>query len=393
MTVDKKNLDIGAVRIHPTGNMRTLFIYLASALMIVFCGYETVQAQVQLERISITERADGRGYVVRNHLSASPDSFLVSQPEVNRIQFLIYAEDLDTENFQQPELFSGLSEIRYYVSDGYFGYEFYFLPNATFRPFAYFDVNQRHVLINLERTTLEALERTDYAEAFLFKDEEQIDEADSDDDVEVTLGRERVQGPIVDRADPPGERFQTMIGIKGGYTFANFYGVGYGRNSRTGIAVAATVVTDLPFELPYSIFPGIETGIYYMQKGFEDPQANKYIADRIEIDYVEIPVLLKLNYSRANRFSPHLLFGPYLSFMVSSEQVIGEDEIRRDLDEITRNMDLGWAFGAGVDITLGNVIFDIQLRNSLSFDTLFTDEEFDDGEKLRQFSLLLGIRF
>lgn len=248
-------------------------------------------------------------------------------------------------------------------------------------------------MINLERASLEALERAGYAEASFFKPNEKIDEADGDRVfVEITPG-DRVQEPVVERTDPPRERLRTMIGLKGGYTSANFYGVGYGRNSRTGIAVAASVVAELPFDLPYKISPGIETGIYFMQKGFENPQANKYIADRIEIDYVEIPLLLKLNYNRANRFSPHLLFGPYLSFMVSSEQVIGEDEIRRDLDEITRYTDLGWVFGAGVDIVFGNVILDIQLRNSLSFDTLFTDEEFDDGEKLRQFSLLFGIRF
>lgn len=372
--------------------MRTLFKRLSISLIISFCGlFGTVQAQVQLERISITERSDGRGYVVRNHFSVSPDSFRVSQPEANRIQVLIFAEGLDMENFQQPELFPGLSEVQYYISEYFFGYELYFEPEAVYRPFAYFDVNQRDVLINLERSTFEALERTGYTEAFIFKDDAQIE--DEPQAVEVIPGSERPRQPIVDRPDTPGMPLQTMIGIKGGYTLANFYGVGYDRDSRSGISVATSVVVDLPMELFYRIHPGIETGIYFMQKGFEQPQANKYIADRVEIDYIEIPLLLKLNYDRSNRLSPHLLFGPYLSFMVSSEQVIGEDEIRRDLDDITKNTDLGWAFGLGLDIALGNVIFDIQLRNSLSFEPLFTDEGFDDGEKLRQFSLLFGIRF
>lgn len=395
MTVDKKKLDIGGVKIFPADNMRLLFLILTTTLFTGFCVLETVQAQVQLERISVAERSDSRGYVIRNHLSERPDSFRVAQPEANRIQFLIYDENLAVENFQQPESFTGLSEIRYFASEGSFGYEIYFHPEATYRPFAYFDVNQTHVLINLERTTIESLERTGYTEELLFNDEHLFDISDEGEFVDVDRSSDsvRIEESDTETRAPRSELFRATIGIKGGYTSANFYGVGYNRNPRSGISVATSVVIELPASLPYNITPGIETGIYFMQKGFENPQANKFIADRIEIDYVEIPVLLKLNYERENRFSPHLVFGPYLSFMVSSEQVIGDDEIRRDLDEITRNTDLGWAFGAGVDITLGNVILDIQLRNTLSFDTLFTDEEFDDGEKLRQFSLLLGIRF
>lgn len=395
MTDGKNNLDIGAVKYHPSSYMRTLFIFLATTLIIGFCGLYTVQAQVQLERISVSERSDGRGFVVRNHLTESPDSFRVYQPEANRIQFVIYAENLDIEDFQQPEPFPGMSEIRYYVSEGNFGYEIYFQPDTTYRSVAYFDVNQTHVLINLEQTAKEELDRTGYTEEFIFNDDDQLDESDSEEsvDVELTPESDRVDEPVTAETVPQGERIRTTIGIKGGYTSANFYGVGYDRSPRNGISVATFVVIELPARLPYNITSGIETGIYFMQKGFDEPMTDKLIADRVEIDYVEIPLLVKLNYDRAHRFSPHLVFGPYLSFMASSERIFGDDETRRDLDDVTKKTDFGWTFGAGVDITVGDVIFDFQLRNSLSFEPLFIDEEFDDGEKLRQFSLLLGIRF
>lgn len=396
MTDVKKFTDIGAIKIHSVRMKRNLIFLFIILPVFCFFGNQPVQAQVQLERISVTERSDGRGYVIRNHLTAQPDSFRVSHPDYNRVQFLMYAEDLQSDNFQRPEPFTGLYEFRYYTSEGYFGYEIIFEEESLYRPFVYFDVNQTDVLINLERSTREALMATGMTAAVTISQEDRIVETISTDegaeilpDSDVARGRDT----FGDRSADPVGPFRTMIGLKGGHTSANFYGAGYDRSSRTGISVATSVVIDFPLNLPYGITPGIETGIYYMQKGFDEPVTDKFIADRVEIDYIEIPLLVKLNYERENRFSPHLLFGPYLSFMVSSERVFGENESRRDLDDITRNTDLGWAFGAGLDISLGNVILDIQLRNSLSFDTLFNDEEFDDGEKLRQFSLLLGIRF
>src|SRR5690625_6296067 len=55
-----------------------------------------LQAQPVLERISVTERGDQKGLVVRHHLTAKVDSFKVVQPSEQLVQVMIYSRNLRT---------------------------------------------------------------------------------------------------------------------------------------------------------------------------------------------------------------------------------------------------------------------------------------------------------
>lgn len=378
---------------------RLLFNFLFLFLLILFGG-PTVAAQGQLDRISIAERSDGRGMVIRNHLSVIPDSFQVARPVPNRIQFVIYQEGLEFDGMQKPDPYPGIERIDYYAGAGFFGYEITMSEEMIYRSDAYPDVNGSDLLLSLEQSTIETIVSDGFSVLTLFNEETLLEDV-SDDKVEPTDPESDMDEDPISDADEEEtvfpvsdhrERVTVKIGLKGGYSSANIYGVGYGRTPRTGLTMATTVVIDLPAELPYKIGAGIETGVYYMQKGFNEPIVSKISAKLVEIDYIELPVLIKLNYDRTQRFSPHLIFGPYAGFMIAAERVLENDE-RRDMDDEIRSVDFGGMIGIGVDIALGEVLFDLQLRHAIGFNTLFDELELDDNEKLQTFSIVAGIRF
>lgn len=102
-----------------------------------------LSAQTELNRISAVERSDGKGYVVRYHLSNKIDSSTVIQPSANLLQMVIYSQDIDTTNFRYPptgpvfsnfELFKipNAIALNIHLEDGnYFNYTTYTDRNGT----------------------------------------------------------------------------------------------------------------------------------------------------------------------------------------------------------------------------------------------------------------------
>jgi N-acetylmuramoyl-L-alanine amidase len=80
-------------------------VYKLLSLVILLSGVLTLpdaSAQTVLDRISAVERSDGKGFVVRYHLSEAIDSSTVIQPSTDLIQMVIYSADIDSTNFRYP---------------------------------------------------------------------------------------------------------------------------------------------------------------------------------------------------------------------------------------------------------------------------------------------------
>lgn len=359
--------------------------FLATVVFIIFT-VSSVTAQVVLDRVSITERADGRGVVIRNHLSMMPDSFRVIQPAENRIQFVIYSEGIDSEDFIEAELTDDIERIDYSTGTGFFAYEITIQEGITYLGNAYPDVNQTDVLLSLEIATTADLD--DVLEPGL-----ELFEVDPIEEEEVSIIEPEESAQDQEEAvDIEVNRVDATFGIKAGLTTADIYGVGYGRNPRNEVSFAASAVIDFPAYLPYELSIGLETGVYFTQKGFTNITSTKFTGYEVEFDYIEIPVLAKLKYKEQNRFTPHIVLGPYIGFLSNAENVRENGE-RIDLDEFTSVVDFGGIAGIGVDIRLGEHIVDLQIRQSIGFNNLFNEITFNDEEKLRQLSLVIGLRF
>lgn len=112
-------------------------------------------AQNELNRISVAERSDGKGFVVRYHLEQRADSFKVVQPSPNLIQFQIYSDGLSAQQFTEPRIPDSFSEVLFHPMDSAFGTDLFLKEGHFFRATAYPDGSSQDLLIALERISQE----------------------------------------------------------------------------------------------------------------------------------------------------------------------------------------------------------------------------------------------
>ncbi|WP_218089767.1 N-acetylmuramoyl-L-alanine amidase family protein [Rhodohalobacter halophilus] len=147
---------------------------------------ESLYAQNELNRISIAERSDGKGYVVRNHLSSMVDSVKIEQPSPDRIQMLLFAQELDTLNFRYPPQTGTFNHFDLFPVDNGMGVEISLSAGNYFKTRTYPDQNGRDLLLAMERVSSTEIEQiaansteidfTDYiADIHGFAEDEEID--------------------------------------------------------------------------------------------------------------------------------------------------------------------------------------------------------------------------
>lgn len=170
------------------------------------------------------------------------------------------------------------------------------------------------------------------------------------------------------------------FGIKAGVNLANFSGTDADLDSRQAFVVGASMDLSLP------MFPiGLESGVYFSQKGAESG------SNTLKLDYVEVPVLAKINFGPPGPFSPHLVAGPYVGFTITSETEDGSGNTF-ELDDFVNEVDFGGTVGVGADFNMGLTKLNAQLRYSMGFTPVFTDQ-LDGGEKNAVLSVVVGVRF
>lgn len=112
-------------------------------------------AQISLDRISAVERSDGKGYVIRYHLSELADSFRVTQPSSDMIQMMIYSGNIDTTGLSLPPQSQTFQNVEVHKTNLGVGVNIFLGEGFYFKTAVYPDQNQRHLLLALERTSSE----------------------------------------------------------------------------------------------------------------------------------------------------------------------------------------------------------------------------------------------
>lgn len=129
-----------------------LFIVLQSGLV------SQLAAQPQLERISAIERSDGKGFVVRHHLTQMVDSFKVVHSAPDFLQIRLYSPGLDTLNYQPFQSSNVFSEVNIHLLTDGIGIDMYLGEGHYFNAQAYPDQNQKDLLLGLERRSIWEIE-------------------------------------------------------------------------------------------------------------------------------------------------------------------------------------------------------------------------------------------
>lgn len=132
------------------------------------------------------------------------------------------------------------------------------------------------------------------------------------------------------------------VGVSGGLSLANLRGddVMGDLSTRTGFNIGGFV----DFPLGGIVF--LAPGLAYVQKGAE---VRSGPVEEFAIDYLEIPLLLRVAASDRAPFGIDLLLGPTFAFQVRCDAVVAGSSVSCDDDTaLSKTFDLGAAFGVGV---------------------------------------------
>lgn len=178
------------------------------------------------------------------------------------------------------------------------------------------------------------------------------------------------------------------FGLKGGFNIANLAGGEFEADARFGFSAGAMVDISLP-AVPF----GIETGIYYTQKGGESSEEG--FSSYVDLDYIEVPVLAKFRLGPPGPITPHLVVGPYVGFNINAEA--GESgfdgSVAVDISDEINSTEIGGAIGVGIDFNLGVTKLNARAQYGYGFTDIFKDAVDGDGGKNAALSVTAGIWF
>lgn len=165
--------------------MRRYFIIINLFTVLLFgLGLGNVFAQTDLERISVSERADGLGYVLRYHLSQPVDSVQLARRDAETIQMILYSGRITTDNYHYTGGDELIRSVQLYDLPVGLGVEVTLLENRYYSVETYPDQNMRDILLAFERVTADEVAGS-VADAggrdlFIPQEPEQVEETETD---------------------------------------------------------------------------------------------------------------------------------------------------------------------------------------------------------------------
>jgi len=194
---------------------------------------------------------------------------------------------------------------------------------------------------------------------------------------------------------------QISLGFQGGLSLATLGGsdadleTGDEKSYRKGLSVGAFLAVPLSDQL------SLQPELLYAQKGMILTDTEVGIEEEVELtlrlNYIEVPLLLRINVPTEGNIAPHFLVGPAIGFKASCELGVEEDgeSFDVDCDEAegdTKSIDFGGVIGAGVGIVVGPGEIVLGARYTLGLMSI--DDSGEDLDiKNRTFSFLAGYSF
>lgn len=201
------------------------------------------------------------------------------------------------------------------------------------------------------------------------------------------VGTASLQAQVVN--NNPSDVKETSFGIRGGLTLysietevsGGFFGSA-SETSGTKIGLAAGIFAEIPFNNVFSFQPelllvqkgGSDSGDFSDEDDFfGDGESSD--SESLTFNYLDLPLLARANIPLDRDFSPYVVAGPSIGYLLSVSASSGDDE---DIDEFFKSFNLGFIIGAGVEF--GNLSVDLRYDIGLTniFDDSFFEEEFDD---------------
>ncbi len=184
------------------------------------------------------------------------------------------------------------------------------------------------------------------------------------------------------------------FGLKGGLNFAN---VKAGGTDMPDFKNVNGLTGGIFFSLglgPISIQPEV----LYSRRGvaMTFTEGETTFDGKIMLDYVEVPVLLKLRVIQAGPVKPFVFGGPAYSYLIKARQklTVGGDSETMDSTDSFKRSEIAAVFGAGIDLNLVAVKLTVDARYHLGLTNIAINEEGGTSEaKNKGFSVMVGFAF
>ena len=151
---------------------------------------------------------------------------------------------------------------------------------------------------------------------------------------------------------------QSRIGILGGLNFSDLK-TSTETKTRTLMGVGGM------FEYSFNENFSLQTEPMYLLKGGKKIGENGDPDITAKLSFVELPIFLK--YTFGETIKPYAMTGPAFGLLLTSdiEGEIAGILFKGSIKDITHNFDLGWGFGAGVEIPVSVISVFVESRYTL----------------------------
>ena len=181
----------------------------------------------------------------------------------------------------------------------------------------------------------------------------------------------------------------TSFGVKGGVTSSDEVmsgaGIDLSLDRRLGPAGGLFVTID-----PVERF-GLQIEALYAQKGFTAKDVLEEGKYGVRLDYVEVPVLARINAPVGTNATFHVFGGATPAFLLHDTQTLDGDEVAELERDDYKSFDLGLTVGAGLSVR--RALIDLRYTHGLLNVIDLEDADDDFKVKNRAFTVMVGFRF
>jgi hypothetical protein len=198
----------------------------------------------------------------------------------------------------------------------------------------------------------------------------------------VIVSAQGVSSPEVKVDGPPSHPPDIDMGIKVGFNFANLSASGsttpeFDWANKTGFCAGAY----LSFKL--SKYLAFQPEVLVSRKGLKVDQVTT--TNTFNIDFLEIPLLIKLTLSPGSSISPCLHAGPFAAIKLNDNVITGAG-----VPPISK-FDYGITFGGGFDVKLGGNILTLETRYTMGLKNISEDASMTVKSKVLSFIIGLEL--
>lgn len=184
----------------------------------------------------------------------------------------------------------------------------------------------------------------------------------------------------------------TSFGVRLGVSLANLTGSDIDLSDDETKKMRAGIVSGAYVAIKAGDSIVIQPELLYIQKGTKITFDGGSFA--INLDYVEIPILLKYIIGGSGSVTPSLFIGPSIGFLMTATAKEGESDAD-DIKEFQSSSDFGLVFGGGLDFEAGSMDVGFDVRYGLGLTPIDKKFEGFDQSNIKNSAIVvsLGVTF